>query len=259
MDSIRPRPDLVVQGAWSQLWNLSVPPRIKNFIWRLAREVIPTRAALRRRHILVPGGCGICGNGSEDYNHLFYDCPYATDCWEQAGLLLWISAIRTGTPHSDGRLQMILQAAQADSRDKAGIVLWGIWKERNRQVWRSESCTARTAMKLAFDDVANWRAAQLPVVPTARAVPASCNKWHAPPFGSLKCNSDIGFNAATNEMGMGIVLRDCDGRVVGYKQWHDVGQWTPREGEAAALLSAMYWVAAVGYEDCTIRSEGKSK
>ncbi|CAN1757082.1 Putative ribonuclease H protein At1g65750 [Linum perenne] len=246
MDSIHPRPDLVVQGAWSHLWNLSVPPRIKNFVWRLAREVIPTRAALRRRHILVPGGCGICGNDSEDYNHLFFDCPYATDCWEQAGLLIWINTIRTGTPRSDGRLQVILQAAQADSRDKAGIVLWGIWKERNRRVWRSESCTTRTAMQLAFDDVANWRAAQLPVVPTARAVPPSCNKWHAPPFGSLKCNSDIGFNAATNEMGMGIVLRDCDGRVVGYKQWHDVGQWTP-PGRGSSCSAISYVLGGGGW------------
>ncbi|CAN1763719.1 Putative ribonuclease H protein At1g65750 [Linum perenne] len=258
MEGINPRPDLIVQGAWTQLWDLSVPPRIKNFMWRLGREVIPTRAALRRRHIAVPSGCGVCGNDSEDYNHLFFDCSFATDCWNHAGLSVWINSIRMSVPQSSERIQRILQAAQSDSRDKASTVLWGIWNERNRRVWRNESCTAGTAMKLALDDVKNWSAAQIPAVPHAHPAADPCGKWHAPPFGSLKCNSDVGFQAATNEMGMGIILRDCDGRVIGYKQWHDVGQWTPREGEAAALLSAMSWVVGIGYEDVIFECDAEA-
>ncbi|CAN1148289.1 Putative ribonuclease H protein At1g65750 [Linum perenne] len=240
------------------LWSLSVPPRIKNFIWRLAREVIPTRAALRRRHIAVPAGCGVCGSNSEDYNHLFFDCPFAIDCWDQEELLTWIGTVKSGAPQSNARLQRLLLDAQTDSRDKACVVIWGIWNERNMRVWKNESCTARTAMKLALDKVSNWRAAQASVVPAAGPTIHPCEKWHAPPFGSLKCNLDVGFNAATNEMGMGIILRDCDGRVVGFKQWHDVGQWTPREGEAAALLSAMYWVAEVGYEDVIFECDAEA-
>ncbi|CAN1142980.1 Uncharacterized mitochondrial protein AtMg00310 [Linum perenne] len=159
---------------------------------------------------------------------------------------------------SSERVQRILQAAQLDSRDKASTVLWGIWNERNRRVWRNESCTAGTAMKLALDDVKNWSAVQTPVVPHAHPAADPCGKWHAPPFGSLKCNSDVGFQATTNEMGMGIILRDCDGRVIGYKQWHDVGQWTPREGEAAALLSAMSWVVGIGYEDVIFECDAEA-
>ncbi|CAN1824958.1 Putative ribonuclease H protein At1g65750 [Linum perenne] len=258
MESINSRPDLVVHGAWSQLWDLSVPPRIKNFMWRLVREVIPTRAALRRRHIAVPQGCGVCGSNPEDYNHLFFNCSYAIDCWNSAGLSDRFDSIRTSSPQAAGRFQLLLQVAQTDFRDSASIVLWGIWNERNRRVWRNESCTARTAMKLAFDDVSNWLAAQASPVPPAQPAVHPCEKWHAPPFGSLKCNSDVGFHAATNEMGMGIILRDCDGRVVGFKQWHDVGQWTPREGEAAALLSAMSWVAEIGYEDVIFECDAEA-
>ncbi|CAN1154117.1 hypothetical protein LINPERHAP2_LOCUS19830 [Linum perenne] len=47
-----------------------------------------------------------------------------------------------------------------DVRTKVAIVLWGIWRERNRRVSKSEACTARTATNLALDDVANWAATQ---------------------------------------------------------------------------------------------------
>ncbi|CAN1810998.1 Putative ribonuclease H protein At1g65750 [Linum perenne] len=247
MENIFPRPEYMVQGAWSQIWSLNTPPRIKNFMWRLARSVIPTREALRRRHIAVPSACGICGNDIEDYNHLFFDCPFAEDCWDHASLFTWIGAIKLNTPLFTDRLQRLLLNTATDSRDKACSVLWGLWRERNRRVWTSEACTARTATKLALEDVANWLAAQTIIPNVIRPTPPSCGKWHAPPHGTLKCNSDFGFSASTNEMGMGIVLRDSSGQVLGFKQWHGVGQWTPREGEAAALLSAMRWIVGDGH------------
>ncbi|CAN1318259.1 Putative ribonuclease H protein At1g65750 [Linum perenne] len=80
MNFIHPRPDLVADGARSQIWSLQVPLRIKTYIWRLARSVIPTREVLRRRHIAVLVSCGVCAGGSEDYNHLFFDCHFAEDC-----------------------------------------------------------------------------------------------------------------------------------------------------------------------------------
>ncbi|CAN1135828.1 Putative ribonuclease H protein At1g65750 [Linum perenne] len=181
MDSVNPRPELAVQGAWSQIWSMTVPPRIKNFMWRLARAVIPIRAALHRRHIAVPGACGICGSATEDFNHLFFDCQYAEDCWEHASLCVWIADIKLNTPLFDDWLQRLLLSAATDSREKAAVVLWGLWRERNRRVWTQEACTARTATKLALEDVANWLAAQTLTAPAARPPPPSCGKWHAPP------------------------------------------------------------------------------
>ncbi|CAN1779651.1 Putative ribonuclease H protein At1g65750 [Linum perenne] len=252
-----PRAHLAVAGAWSQVWSLQTPPRITTFVWRLARSVLPSRAVLRGRHIAVPAACGVCASGLEDYNHLFFDCQFAEDCWLAADLVNKINDFRLAGASFDDRLQSFLRYPVEEIRTKVATVLWGLWKERNRRVWSNEACTARTATHLALDDVANWIAAQSSNTAPARPVHPACGKWHAPPAGSLKRNTDVGFLATENKMGIGIVLRDSDGQVLGYKQQYGIGQWTPREGEAAALLIAMRWVAEEGHTDVIFESDAE--
>ncbi|CAN1160656.1 hypothetical protein LINPERPRIM_LOCUS37712 [Linum perenne] len=31
-----------VAGEWQKLWDVELPPRMMNFVWRLAREILPT-------------------------------------------------------------------------------------------------------------------------------------------------------------------------------------------------------------------------
>ncbi|CAN1129424.1 Putative ribonuclease H protein At1g65750 [Linum perenne] len=152
------RADLDVVGAWSQVWSFQTPPRIKTFVWRLARSVLPSRAVLRGRHIAVLAACGVCASGSEDYNHLFFYCHFAEDCWLDAGLVNKVNDFWRAS--FDARLQSFLCYPVEEVRTKVATVLWGLWKERNRRVWSNEACTARTATHLALDDVANWIAAQ---------------------------------------------------------------------------------------------------
>ncbi|CAN1140542.1 hypothetical protein LINPERHAP2_LOCUS11934 [Linum perenne] len=48
-------------------------------------------------------------------------------------------------------------------------------------------------------------------------------------------------------MGIGLVLRDSDGRVHGYYTWHGIDNWSAREGKASALLYAMRWISNTGH------------
>ncbi|CAN1248831.1 Putative ribonuclease H protein At1g65750 [Linum perenne] len=71
-------------GDWSRIWQLKLPPKIRHFAWRLARQVIPVRAELRRRHYDVPEECGVCGMVVEDFCHLFGECSFVEDCSREA-------------------------------------------------------------------------------------------------------------------------------------------------------------------------------
>ncbi|CAN1164805.1 hypothetical protein LINPERHAP2_LOCUS25784 [Linum perenne] len=144
------------------------------------------------------------------------------------------------------------------TRSTAATVLWSLWRERNRRVWTNEACMVWTAMKLALDDLANWKAAQVGPQPINRNTAPQCNKWHAPPPDTLKCNTDIGFRDEENKMGLGIILQDCEGRVWGYRQWHGIGRWTTREGEAVAFLTTLRWVSEDGHDDLIFELDAES-
>ncbi|CAN0826140.1 Putative ribonuclease H protein At1g65750 [Linum grandiflorum] len=74
------------EGEWRKLWNVPVPHRMRHLLWRIARQVLPTRTSLVRRKVPIPTGCGSCSVGEETLKHLFLECPIAGRCWQLVGL-----------------------------------------------------------------------------------------------------------------------------------------------------------------------------
>ncbi|KAL6555626.1 hypothetical protein OROHE_007298 [Orobanche hederae] len=62
--------------AWSTIWKLKVDPKVRNFIWRSLRNVLPVCSVLQRRAVDVGDGhCYICTSGEENLSHIFLHCP----------------------------------------------------------------------------------------------------------------------------------------------------------------------------------------
>ena len=69
-----------------RLWNLDIPHKIRVLLWRLCRNNVPVRWRLRGKGVVVPIECVMCTGDVEHLLHLFFDCPFAKSCWQQAGL-----------------------------------------------------------------------------------------------------------------------------------------------------------------------------
>lgn len=50
--------------TWMLLWNLDVPSKIRVFLWRACREILPTTDALRGQRCNIEDGCKGCGMGT---------------------------------------------------------------------------------------------------------------------------------------------------------------------------------------------------
>ncbi|CAN1806451.1 hypothetical protein LINPERHAP1_LOCUS24675 [Linum perenne] len=82
--------------------------------------------------------------------------------------------------------------------------------------------------------------------------PESCQKWHVPPSGRLKCNVDASFRPNDHKWGYGIVIRDHAGGIVEFRTGWKAGCPTVREGEAMALREALEWLEFGGYREMLI-------
>lgn len=65
-------------GFWRTLWNLKIPPIVKNFLWRACMGCLPTRDLLRCRKIQVSPVCVVCNVEYESILHIL--CPHASTC-----------------------------------------------------------------------------------------------------------------------------------------------------------------------------------
>lgn len=84
IESIQSQPQDSQGYNWKALWKLQVPPRIKSFLWRLARDCLPTRGNLSSRGVPCSITCAVCETGIENAFHLFFTCSHDVLCWKKS-------------------------------------------------------------------------------------------------------------------------------------------------------------------------------
>lgn len=78
--------ELEVEGRWQTLWGLKVPPKVRDCMWRIARDCLPHKVNLFQKKVVDDKWCVLCGSQLEDTWHVFFSCRYALDCWDASGL-----------------------------------------------------------------------------------------------------------------------------------------------------------------------------
>ena len=66
---------------WKKIWKMRVPNKIRHFIWRAAKDALPTKQNLKARHIPVGEECDGCGKHIELLIHFLWLCDQARSVW----------------------------------------------------------------------------------------------------------------------------------------------------------------------------------
>ena len=103
-----------IEKEWSAIWRVRVPSKIKVFIWRLARQSIPSRDVLHHRKMAPSNACAICG-APDSWRHSLLDCNMAKCVWalereeitehlcqlEGTEVRAWLAAVFSSLTHED--------------------------------------------------------------------------------------------------------------------------------------------------------------
>lgn len=68
---------------WNKLWNLKIPPKIKNFSWRACNETIPMKVNLNKRKINIQIAFLLCKDEDETIVH-----GLVANSYKKSGMLL---------------------------------------------------------------------------------------------------------------------------------------------------------------------------
>ena len=111
------------------IWRLDCPGKIKHFLWRACKNILPTNFCLARRKVSRWDGYAWCGE-LESLSHVLWDCKAVAEVWTESSLNL----PRWKNNHRD--FIDVFWKIKEEARDidwaMFATTAWSIWSNRNR-------------------------------------------------------------------------------------------------------------------------------
>ncbi|KAM6545731.1 hypothetical protein CsatB_026467 [Cannabis sativa] len=219
---------------WLRIWKLQLTERLKMFLWKLCRDIIPFGNRLQR----IFGNstrCVICGAAEDSALHLFFKCPLAKAVWFASRWAIRSDTLNFGAPR-DMVVWLLspefLQGADAEVLGeflRFGVCLFdALWTARNR----------------AFHDQISptWRGVLAKVTSVAAYL---LSAWESPTnAGAFKdLRAAAGIVVAISEVNLSEAMAVC----------YEANQ--PLEAELVALVHAVKWCTMRGWNRMVIASD----
>ncbi|KAK1390491.1 hypothetical protein POM88_018669 [Heracleum sosnowskyi] len=122
------------KSVWKMIWKIKCPPKLRNFLWRVCSNSLPTAYNLFKRSCGISPLCLICSSALETTEHFLLECTWTKLVWFASPL-----GLRQSIPISPKLCQWLeLLISASPSKIQALDLLttftytaWSIWKMRN--------------------------------------------------------------------------------------------------------------------------------
>ncbi|KAL5565353.1 hypothetical protein UlMin_028517 [Ulmus minor] len=196
---------------WKKFWRLRIPPKIRIFLWKAYYNWIPSLVNLDKHGVPTQKRCPNCNETDDTTLHALWGCKTL-----ESLKVLCDSFIRFKLPPQCDLKEFLLTANDCLSLENLEflcVLLWRIWFRRNKwiheQTWLDdESCYSWARQHLADFQDANFQKEVL-------SKKGANNPWQAPTIGWVKVNSDAAWCNKQKKFGLGTVIRDFTGKVLG--------------------------------------------
>ena len=140
--------------------------------------------------------------------------------------------------------------------ERFAFVAWSIWNKRNATRTHAPSLPFHLLYQDMRERLLEYRLAQEPPIPEFR--PTGATRWYLPQISQHKVNYDGALFKEIWQGGVGVVVRDADGRVCGALSDRTVLPGTVEEVEAIACREAVRFALQLGLADVVFEGDSKS-
>eukprot|EP00253_Pinus_taeda_P020461 PITA_20461 len=148
---------LTKDKLWEKIWNPPIWPKISTFLWLLSHNRVLTWDNLRKRKFEGPSICLNCKKEEETVVHLMQLCPFSRKIWEKVTFRCQKEGHELGDlnntlrnwpqqPYQSNILNSLWQILP-------GIVMWNLWKEHNRRIFKNQSMDEQQVWKIINQNV----------------------------------------------------------------------------------------------------------
>ncbi|XP_035547375.1 uncharacterized protein LOC118348911 [Juglans regia] len=221
---------------WTKIWKIKVSNAIKKFLWRAGLESIPTEQNMYKRKVVESPYCPICLAEPETAIHTLWSCRAAKDVWGSCSRRLQKCGMEGSTFQQ--LLTQFFSSKPAEVLEEIAITAYHVWKRRNYFVFEGKFISPITICDQslnALDDYKNF-VKQPPIRKANNS--AMIQTWEAPPPNTFKVNLDAAIDKIKCKVGVGVIIRDCEGKVIASLRSSRGLFLDAQLGEAVAVLKA---------------------
>lgn len=243
---------------WKKLiWTPDLLPKLKLFLWKAARNILPTGENLQRRGVLANKNCTRCGE-TETIDHILIQCKFAKDVWQ---LGPWKDTI--DTTDLPTFVEMMKEAIKWTNLPPTGIIgnafpwfCWTIWTSRNRLIFEKKVVTPQEAATKAIVSQQKWEQAQT-------AKPPQPMNTNSPPqsqsinLEAVFCNTDAAWRSDKKAAGLGWIFTDRDSNEISRGSAHQGNVPSAIVGEALAIREALLHAATLHINHICLRTDSQ--
>uniref|UniRef100_A0A2N9I4W7 Reverse transcriptase domain-containing protein n=1 Tax=Fagus sylvatica TaxID=28930 RepID=A0A2N9I4W7_FAGSY len=197
------------RDLWKGIWEASVPQKIKLFIWKACKGILPTKLNLFRKKVSNSFTCEFCDEEPESVEHVLVECQFAQEVWGLSPIVnvqQWPSFQNFADVVTHG-----LQVLNFPDVEIMFTIAWRLWLARNDRIWENHNTLARDICSQAgflvteFLDHQQNDSGMLPNAPS---------KWQPPNAPVYKINVAVSWRKQSRSGSVGTVVRDSLGQVI---------------------------------------------
>ncbi|KAM6584602.1 hypothetical protein CsatB_011604 [Cannabis sativa] len=241
---------------WTKFWKQKIPPKVKNLVWRAARECLPTLQQLKIKRVDVQTSCPVCHSEDESVIHALINCTKVKQVWDRVGI-----GTTTAAAEPENFLDWFVAAftaAEAEKKLLLPVLCWAIWSARNDVVWQKKSVTAASIVVLATGYLEQWKNAQNSRIETSWSglkADDGAEHWTVPSINHIKVNVDATLFDSGNKYGCGLVARDHHGMLIEGKMKLFTGSVSPEVAESIGIREALSWIKRHNWQHVTLETD----